>query len=291
MDSKTDCCRGAGSRGSRRTVGPNWLVSFLLLSLSLVAPVAAQDAHRLPIEQAAVERELAAAQPRGALLRSSDLLYAGMFFGSLAALEPLSGIDNGLNPNAAPTGWRKSWYSAGWFAGRPHTMFGFSGATMLGGALLGDSRLTRTGLRSIEALLATDLVVLSAKRVAGRPRPIAGLGPTALDPLSGRENHNSFPSGHTAQMFAIAETFSREYGEDAPWVPWVAYPLAGLTGASRMVGQKHWFTDVVAGAAVGIFSAKLVGRLHGEDGGFGLPFKPTLITTGDAVGVGFQLRF
>jgi len=45
-------------------------------------------------------------------------------------------------------------------------------------------------------------------------------------------------------------------------VPFLVYPVATATAVSRVVGRKHWVTDVVAGAAIGLFSSKVVGRLN-----------------------------
>ena len=60
---------------------------------------------------------------------------------------------------------------------------------------------------------------------------------------------------------------SNELREEAPFVPYVVYPLAAWAGASRMLDGRHWFTDVVAGAAVGIFCAQVVDRLHPDPSG------------------------
>ncbi len=65
---------------------------------------------------------------------------------------------------------------------------------------------------------------------------------------------NSFPSGHTATVFAGAELVRAEYG----WgygIP--AYLVACGVGFMRIYNDRHWFTDVLAGAAVGIVSAQI----------------------------------
>ena len=49
-----------------------------------------------------------------------------------------------------------------------------------------------------------------------------------------------------------------EYKEKLPWVPWLAYSAAGLIGLSRITENKHWITDVVAGAGLGYLTGKLV---------------------------------
>ena len=97
-------------------------------------------------------------------------------------------------------------------------------------------------------------------------------------------------------MFALAGTVDRLLGDDAPWVPWVAYPVAALTGASRVVGREHWVTDVVAGAAAGLFASEVVGRLHDEPGrgGWLSELRPFAAPAGDGggllVGAGVPVR-
>ena len=88
----------------------------------------------------------------------------------------------------------------------------------------------------------------------GRPRPIQTPGDSDdLHPFSGYE---SFPSGHAAVSFALATAINRE----SSWwgTPWITYPLATLVGWSRVHDHKHWTSDVVAGAALGIWTAHKV---------------------------------
>lgn len=69
-------------------------------------------------------------------------------------------------------------------------------------------------------------------------------------------NFNSFPSGHTATAFMGAELMFQEYKEVSPWYGIAGYAVAAGTGAFRMYNNRHWLTDVVAGAGIGILSAK-----------------------------------
>jgi len=74
-------------------------------------------------------------------------------------------------------------------------------------------------------------------------------------------NYKTFPSGHTATAFIGAHMLYKEYGEDYPWLAVAGYGLATTTGALRVVNNKHWVSDVVAGAGVGILSVELAYRL------------------------------
>lgn len=70
-------------------------------------------------------------------------------------------------------------------------------------------------------------------------------------------SYNSFPSGHTATVFAAAEIFNQEFKDQSPWFGYAAYTVATATGMLRMYNNKHWLSDVVAGAGFGILSTKL----------------------------------
>jgi membrane-associated phospholipid phosphatase len=67
---------------------------------------------------------------------------------------------------------------------------------------------------------------------------------------------NSFPSGHTATAFMGAELMMQEYKNESVWYGISGYVVAAGTGAFRMYNNRHWLTDVVAGAGIGILSAK-----------------------------------
>lgn len=67
----------------------------------------------------------------------------------------------------------------------------------------------------------------------------------------------SFPSGHTSNAFVAAEFLRQEYKGVSPWIGAGGYAVAVLTGYLRMYNNKHWFSDVVAGAGVGILSTRV----------------------------------
>jgi len=67
---------------------------------------------------------------------------------------------------------------------------------------------------------------------------------------------NSFPSGHTATAFMGAELLYQEYKDVSVWYGISGYLIATGTGVFRMYNNRHWLSDVVAGAGVGILSAK-----------------------------------
>ncbi len=75
-------------------------------------------------------------------------------------------------------------------------------------------------------------------------------------------DYASFPSGHTAEAFAGAEFMRMEYKDVSPWYGIAGYAMATATGMLRMYNDKHWMSDVVAGAGVGIASTRLAYWLY-----------------------------
>ena len=70
--------------------------------------------------------------------------------------------------------------------------------------------------------------------------------------------YTSFPSGHTVTAFIGAEILRREYGEKYPAIAIAGYTVATGVGIMRMYNNRHWASDVLAGAGVGILSASLM---------------------------------
>lgn len=71
----------------------------------------------------------------------------------------------------------------------------------------------------------------------------------------GSDNH-SFPSGHTATAFMTATMLNKEYGYKSPWIGVGAYSVATATGLMRMANNKHWLSDVLVGAGIGIMATE-----------------------------------
>ena len=70
-------------------------------------------------------------------------------------------------------------------------------------------------------------------------------------------NDHSFPSGHTATAFMTATMLNKEYGYKSPWIGFGAYSVATATGLMRIANNKHWLSDVLTGAGIGILTTEL----------------------------------
>ncbi|MEO6290795.1 MAG: phosphatase PAP2 family protein [Ginsengibacter sp.] len=73
---------------------------------------------------------------------------------------------------------------------------------------------------------------------------------------------NSFPSGHTAQAFAAATFLSEEYKSKFKWMPYFAYGIATSVGLLRMANNKHYISDVLFGAGLGMLTMKISYLTH-----------------------------
>ena len=69
---------------------------------------------------------------------------------------------------------------------------------------------------------------------------------------------NSWPSGHTATAFVGATLLHKEYGlTRSPWWSVAGYGVATATGVMRVLNNRHWISDVLSGAGIGILSGEL----------------------------------
>ena len=69
---------------------------------------------------------------------------------------------------------------------------------------------------------------------------------------------NSWPSGHTANSFVGATVLHKEYGlTRSPWFSVAGYGIATATGVMRVLNNRHWISDVMSGAGIGIFAGEL----------------------------------
>lgn len=109
---------------------------------------------------------------------------------------------------------------------------------------------------------------------------MVGIGKPLTSSLRSEEPTARFPSGHTTSAFAGAAFLNRRYG---PWVGVPAFAAAAFTGYSRIEAGKHVLDDVMAGAAVGLFSSwAWVSPLPA-------PVRLTPMEVGTGYGIGFSL--
>ena len=160
---------------------------------------------------------------------------------------------------------------ARWVAGRTTPVADFvvsvlnplgSGAVPLAvsaaAAALGHVR-RRSRLRSVATLgalafVVAGLVEYTLKHLIGRYRPdaempvLAAIGPTFAADI------DSFPSGHATSVFAVATAFADGY----PRLAWLCYAMAATIAAGRVYLGRHYVSDVLAGAVIGIAVSSII---------------------------------
>ena len=148
------------------------------------------------------------------------------------------------------------------------------GALIIGTTMYAVGRVTREehlaalGLHGTEALIVGEAIGGVMKGFIGRQRPYVkpqnSHSYSFMRGFGAGDAFRSFPSGHTLAAFAAAAAVSSETSGWWPASRWVIGPVlfggATLTGASRMYDNRHWASDVVAGAGIGTFAGLKVVR-------------------------------
>jgi membrane-associated phospholipid phosphatase len=246
---------------------PRALLASTLVALSLAVPAYAQEATPPPAGDVAAAAP-AAADPNETQLPPTGLkmpqlptamvdgnpfkLSAGDFkkffsrdtghtlaYVAIVAVASApwdrEGVNNGFN---LPT----TVFESGNVIGNFVFQIGAGFATYAGGKATGNKKLAYAGRDIVRAQLLSQAMVQTLKYSIRRDRPDGS-------------NDKSFPSGHSASMFASATVLQRYYG----WkVGAPAYALGGYVALARMAWNRHHASDVVMGAGFGIASARTV---------------------------------
>lgn len=224
----------------------------LVLGAALTAPVRAQEA-----------------QPGISIKWWHGAIAAGGVSALLLLDNPVRGFSQG---NRGPAG--DGVASVMRRMGQPEVYATVTLGLVGAGLVSGDSRITRTGARAASSLALTGAAVYGGKYLMGRGRP---------DQLL--RDEPAMPSGHTAMAFALATSLSDDIGR--PWATVGLYTMAGAVGWSRINDNRHWLSDVAAGAVLGIASAKFA---SGRWTIFGLR-APSVLAGPEGVGVGWEAEF
>ena len=87
---------------------------------------------------------------------------------------------------------------------------------------------------------------------------VNGIKYTAKEMRPDGSTANSWPSGHTATAFVGATLLHKEYGlTRSPWYSVAGFGVATATGVMRVLNNRHWVSDVMSGAGIGIISTEL----------------------------------
>jgi membrane-associated phospholipid phosphatase len=144
------------------------------------------------------------------------------------------------------------------FTGDGRLTLGLAGIFALHGFVWKDDRSLRVASQTVEALLASGIVVQILKRVSGRESPQVASSPRgAWRPFPSLRGYNAnqpryyaFPSGHVTTAMATLTVLTENY-PDQTWMRPAGYVIIGLAGVSLVSKGWHWYSDFPLAVALG----------------------------------------
>ena len=153
------------------------------------------------------------------------------------------------------------------------------GGTWIAAAIGDEDDGRREAGMMLEAAAFSGAASYALKEIAARERPYA-----TADADAWGEDGDSFPSMHTAAAFAIGTVLAESGNDRVRWLRrTIGYGLAAGTAYARMDHDAHWLSDTVAGAALGLATARFVMKQRDDDRRGRLTFAPLP----DGIEVGF----
>lgn len=145
------------------------------------------------------------------------------------------------------------------------------------GYLTDDRKYLDAGYNMFQAGAYAAISTTALKLVFHRDRPNG-----ALDEAGWFRDGKSFPSGHTSFAFAVSRSFLNSLDHPSIATQALFYGMATTTAFARTNDNKHWVSDVAAGALLGIYTADFVDEQHRKRHG-GIAYAP--YTDGETVGI------
>lgn len=223
-----------------------WLTAAIAAILVTASPICAQTADE-PAEPSvkALPHELW--DDVKALPSRDALIWSAIGAGAALAVHPLDNRAT-VELNRTQDGALHATFAPGRIIGETSVQVGLAAAVYAVGRGTHRERVEQIGIELIRAQLLTEGLVQGVKFAARRERPDAS-------------DNRSLPSGHAALTFATATVLERRFG----WFRALpAYALAAYVATSRVTTDKHYLSDVVAGAFIGTIAARTVTRREGR---------------------------
>lgn len=169
--------------------------------------------------------------------------------GPLRGFAAEDAVNEALVRRRTPAGDRWTW-AVSTYADTPATIAAALGYGAAGWARTGR---VRDAAAPLAAITLETVVFMSAAALVGRPRP-------DVPWLDRPAPTSSFPSGHTGATTALHGTIATQLGDHVA-APALRYAFPPLVGYSRLYRGMHHPSDVAAGIALGLWSARAVRRV------------------------------
>lgn len=157
--------------------------------------------------------------------------------------------DDDVNRRLKGSATADKFFKPGKYIGQTPTLIGASLGVYAFGRITDEPKVSHLGMDLVRALAVNEVLTQGLKYATQRERPDFS-------------NKHSFPSGHASTTFAVATALERHLGWRGA-LP--VYALASYVAASRLHDNRHYLSDVVFGATVGVISGRTVTR-HGTTG-------------------------
>jgi len=174
-----------------------------------------------------------------------NLFWVGVGGGLALTAHP---FDDNVNEALVGSDFANKFFKAGSVLGQSPTLLTIAISTYAVGRIKDQPRVSHTGMDLLQAIIVSEALTQTVKTLTNRERP-------------DQSDHRSFFSGHAADTFAFATAFERHMGWKGA-VP--AYIFSSYVAISRVSANRHWLSDAVFGASVGIIAGRTVTR-HGRE--------------------------
>lgn len=138
------------------------------------------------------------------------------------------------------------------------------------GFVFRNEKLRTTTALALQSYITATVWSTLFKALSGRTRPDNYLPATGRNSTRFRGpfykipngQNSAFPSGHATLAFAAATVYAKEY-KNIPIVPVLSYGMATLVSVSRVIENRHWATDLIAGGLLGFAcGSQVVNNYH-----------------------------
>lgn len=186
------------------------------------------------------------------------------FAGSLLAIGAGYSVDYNVKKFASRnhSAFNDNLFSIDKVYGSDYTLMGIAGLYGYG-IVFHNEGVRKIGLQTIEAVGYAGIITSVLKSIIGRSRPYTDDGKFHFSPINFSAAHTSFPSGHTTVVFAVSTVLANN--TNSLFLKILCYSASTLVVGARIYHNAHWFSDTIAGSAIGYFVGDFVSKPEMEN--------------------------